>query len=137
MKFCRVVVARSRQIAPGAVFLVALVITLAPALAQERVAHPILSVMLRSNGGVLGYKVYHEEHKSTYVAYLLPADMLLYRCQLTDKDHLEVDEAATPMTYLGRDGEPCRLASFVPDAAENIPRGLPPGTGSCPTCPGR
>jgi len=126
------------QIGSVAAIVVALTaVTLAPAMAQETVAHPILSVMKRANGGVLGYKVYHEDHKATYVAYLQPTDMLLSRCQLTDKDHLEVDESVTPMVFVGRDGENCRLTSFVPDASENLPRGMPPGGGACPTCPGR
>lgn len=111
-----------------------------PSAAQETpdpVPHLILRVIQNDLGELLGYEVYHEEKKATYVALVSPASAAQDRCRMGEDDRLEVTERPGMATYEGKDGRPCTLTSFAPDPSPNTPRGLPPTTGkpACPTCP--
>lgn len=129
-----------RLLGLGGVLLGALVLACAPlvgAVAQDAIAHLILEPLETPQDQLYGYLVYHEEAKTEYRLLIMPDQAKRWRCNLNGQDHIMVDESTH--TYEGRDGKPCRYASFRPDVTPPPTDQLPVPTGSarppCPTCP--
>ncbi len=101
----------------------------------DLVQHQVVEVVRNDRGMLLGYEVFHDEHKELYLAMVSPASASRPACQVQVRDVLEMTREA-PYSYLGRDGSACLVTAFAPVGDSQAPGGTDrSGPVSCPTCP--